>query len=61
MAEFVDHANSDYRLRSDSRFAEAATDGTPLGANIDMIRRRAPDGDRPSPTRRGSDLRQPAP
>ncbi len=62
MAEFVDHANSDYRLRPDSRFAEAATDGTPLGANIDMVRRRAPQGgDRPSPPRRGSEIRQPAP
>jgi hypothetical protein len=61
MAEFVDHANSDYRLRPDSRFAEAGTDGAPLGANIDLVRRRAPDGDRPSPPRRGSDSRQPAP
>lgn len=57
MAEFVDSANQDYRLRADSRFSQAATDGSALGANLEEIRRRFPDGDRPTPRKRDSDSR----
>ena len=61
MAEFVDSANDDYRLRPASRFSQAATDGSALGANVEAIRRRFPDGDRPSPPKRESDSRLPKP
>ena len=59
MAEFFDSANGDYRLRPDSRYSQAATDGSALGANVEVIRRRSSDGDRPSPRKRDSDLRLP--
>lgn len=42
MAEFVDTAHDDYRLRSTSGFRGAGTDGAPLGANIEEIGRRKP-------------------
>jgi hypothetical protein len=60
MAEFVDSASGDYRLRPDSRYSNAATDGSALGANMDEITRRFPDGDRPTPRKRDSDSRRPA-
>ncbi len=43
--EFVDSGRGDYRLRPDSRFRSAASDGTPLGAAVDLLRRRMPPGD----------------
>lgn len=43
--EFVDSDRGDYRLRPDSRFRSAASDGTPLGAAVDLLRRRMPPGD----------------
>jgi hypothetical protein len=52
MAEFVDSAHDDYRLRPNSRFSQAATDGTMLGANLDAIKRRRLPEDRPAPPRR---------
>jgi hypothetical protein len=58
MAEFVDSANADYRLRPDSRFSGAATDGSALGASLGEITRRFPDGDRPTPRKRDSDSRR---
>jgi hypothetical protein len=45
LAEFVDVARGDYRLHPDSRFRRAATDGTALGAAVDLLRRRLPPGD----------------
>jgi len=51
MAEFVDGAHDDYRLRSTSRFRESATDGSMLGANIETIRRRLPE-ERPTAPRK---------
>lgn len=51
MAEFVDSAGGDYRLRPDSRFREAATDGTMLGANIEVMRRRSVEGTPAAPER----------
>jgi hypothetical protein len=44
-SEFVDFAAGDYRLRRDSRYRTAGTDGLPIGANVEAIRRRAPPGD----------------
>jgi hypothetical protein len=52
MAEFVDSAHDDYRLRPDSRYAHAATDGSMLGANMEAIRRRGVPDNRPTPPRR---------
>jgi hypothetical protein len=42
LSQFVDHAAADYRLRPDSRFRGAATDGTALGAEIEALLRRVP-------------------
>ena len=42
MADFVDSAHDDYRLRATSRFSAAATDGSMLGANLEELRRRQP-------------------
>jgi hypothetical protein len=61
MAEFVDSAGGDYRLRPDSRYSQAATDGTALGANVEVIRHRSSEGDRPSPRKRDPDSRSPMP
>jgi hypothetical protein len=36
-AEFVDYAAANYRLRPDSTYINAATDGTALGANVDLV------------------------
>ena len=44
-AEFVDAHQQDYRLRGNSRFRFAATDGTMIGANIEELRRGLPAGD----------------
>jgi hypothetical protein len=54
LAEFVDPARGDYRLRPDSRYRRAATSGTALGAAVDLLRRRLPPGDAP-----GALLRRP--
>jgi hypothetical protein len=51
MAEFVDSAQGDYRLKTNSRFRSAGTDGSMLGANIEAIKRRVPE-DRPEPPRK---------
>lgn len=45
LAEFVDSARGDFRLHTDSRFRRAATDGSALGAAVDLLRRRLPPGD----------------
>ena len=45
LGEFVDSEAGDYRLRPDSRFRSAAADGTTLGAAVDLLRRRMPQGD----------------
>ncbi len=42
MADFVDSAHDDYRLRTTSRFRAAATDGSMLGANLEELQRRKP-------------------
>jgi hypothetical protein len=42
MADFVDSAHDDYRLRTTSRFRAAATDGSMLGANLEELGRRKP-------------------
>jgi len=42
MADFVDSAHDDYRLRATSRFNTAATDGSVLGANLEELGRRKP-------------------
>jgi hypothetical protein len=42
MADFVDSAHDDYRLRTTSRFRAAATDGSMLGANMEELGRRKP-------------------
>ena len=42
MTEFVDAGRHDYRLRPESRFRTAASDGTMVGANIEAIRRLLP-------------------
>ena len=47
MREFVDGAAGDYRLRPESRFRTAATDGTALGANVELIRRLVPRAEAP--------------
>ena len=37
--QFVNHTRHDYRLRSDSEFRRAATDGTDLGVNfVSLVR-----------------------
>jgi hypothetical protein len=41
MAEFVDSAGGDYRLRPKSRLRAAATDGSMVGADVQAIRRRS--------------------
>jgi hypothetical protein len=41
MAEFVDSARGDYRLRPTSRLRAAGTDGSMIGANVEGIRRRS--------------------
>jgi hypothetical protein len=58
MAEFVDSAQGDYRLKADSRFRSAGTEGSTLGANIETIKRRVPQ-DRPEPPRRLRDMLPP--
>ena len=45
LAEFVDSAAGDFRLRDGSRYRTAATDGTMLGADVDALRRGVPPGD----------------
>jgi hypothetical protein len=45
MAEFVDGARGDFRLHPGSRYRSAATDGSMIGAAVDLIRRRLPPGD----------------
>ena len=45
LAEFVDSAAGDFRLRAGSRYRTAATDGTILGADVDALRRGVPPGD----------------
>jgi hypothetical protein len=42
MAQFVDIAGQNYRLRENSRYRSAGTDGSALGADIDAITRRTP-------------------
>ena len=42
MSQFIDTSANDYRLRDNSRYRSAGTDGSPLGADIDGITRRAP-------------------
>lgn len=41
-AQFVDPATDDYRLRPSSRYDEAGTDGSMLGADVESIMRSAP-------------------
>jgi hypothetical protein len=43
-SEFMDGAQHDYRLRGNSRFASAATDGSAIGAAVDTLRRRLSPG-----------------
>jgi hypothetical protein len=45
LSEFVDSANSDFRLRPGSRYRTAGTDGTKLGADVEVLRRGVPPGD----------------
>lgn len=52
MSEFVDAAHGDYRLRPTSRLRGAGTDGSMLGANIEAIARRTPEGTPPTPAKR---------
>lgn len=54
MSEFVDAANDDYRLQASSRLRTAATDGTMVGANVDLLQRLLPTvaGVEPLPRRR---------
>jgi Right handed beta helix region len=42
MKEFVDGAGGDYRLQPSSRFRTAGTDGSMLGANVELIQRLVP-------------------
>jgi hypothetical protein len=42
MAEFVDAAQDDYRLRQSSGLRSEATDGSMIGANVDAIKRGVP-------------------
>ena len=53
MAEFIDPAHDDYRLRTTSSFREAGIDGSMLGANMEeLVRRRPPEREPRSPTPR---------
>lgn len=47
LGEFVNGGAGDYRLQPTSRFRTAATDGTMLGANVELIRRMVPAGSAP--------------
>ena len=49
MAEFVDSARDDYRLRPTSSLRQGGTDGSMLGANVDVVKRRAAQGSRQRP------------
>ena len=40
MAQFMDSAHDDYRLRTTSGFRVAGTDGSMLGANMEELGRR---------------------
>jgi hypothetical protein len=51
MAEFVDSAGGDYRLRPTSRFRQAATDGSMIGANVEAIKRRSAEGSPSAPAK----------
>jgi hypothetical protein len=42
MAQFIDSAHDDYRLRPASSFRSAGTDGSMLGANMEELGRRKP-------------------
>jgi hypothetical protein len=42
MSQFVDSSQNNYRLRETSKYRSAATDGSPLGANMDELSRRTP-------------------
>jgi hypothetical protein len=46
-AQFVDFANGDYRLASDSQFVGAGTDGKALGVDLDAVA--AASGSAPAP------------
>jgi hypothetical protein len=47
MAEFVDAAQDDYRLRQSSGLRSEATDGSMIGANVDAIKRGVPSSGSP--------------
>ena len=59
MNEFVDGANGDYRLKPSSRFRTAGTDGSMVGANVELILRLVPPAESPGRVRSPGSGRQP--
>jgi hypothetical protein len=62
-AEFVDYASGDYRLKTTSSLRTAATDGTAVGANLDIVNAHAQralsgeTGSAPTPPRQPAGVR----
>ena len=52
MAQFVDSAHDDYRLRTTSSLRDAGTDGSMVGANMEELGRRKPPEREPRPAPR---------